>query len=86
MLRHDTFADSADFLICAPIFFRWSPLIAGMERRITLPSLFGARPRSLPRIAFSISFRLSAVYGLITMVAASGQVTDATSRIGDDVP
>src|SRR5437763_2629202 len=86
MFRHDTLAASACFLICWAIFLRWSPLMAGMLNRMTLPSLFGASPRSLDRIAFSISLRLSAWYGLMTMDWASGQVTDAMFLIGVGLP
>ena len=43
------------------IFFRCSPDIGGTFRRIILPSLFGAMPRSLERIAFSMSFSIAGV-------------------------
>src|SRR5687768_8738276 len=86
MLRHDTFAASACFLICCTIFLRGSPLIDGIERRMILPSLFGASPRSDDRIAFSISFRSFAWYGLITMLDASGVVTDAICLMGVALP
>ena len=43
--------DLAMSLICCTIFLRWSPLIAGIDRRMILPSLEGLRPRSAARNA-----------------------------------
>src|SRR5438105_3566239 len=56
MLRMATLASSADFLMRATIFCRCSPLMGGTVKRIILPSLLGDSPRSLERIAFSMSF------------------------------
>ena len=60
--------------------------MGGTFRRIILPSLFGAMPRSLERIAFSMSLRLSASNGLMTIDCGSGVLICASCLSGVGEP
>ncbi|GAT37679.1 ribosome recycling factor [Listeria monocytogenes] len=55
MLRTATFASSASFFTSLTNSLRRSSVNCGIDKRSTEPSLFGVKPKSDFKIAFSIS-------------------------------
>src|SRR5690606_28871937 len=59
---------------------------AGRLRRMVVPAVFGVRPRSEPRMAFSIGPTMLLSQGVITSERASDTETAATCESGTSLP
>ena len=86
MLRIATFASSPSPCTTLARSLRRSSVSAGMLRRITVPAVFGVRPRSEARIAFSTGPTICFSHGVMVIERASVTATLATCASGMSEP